>query len=219
LPGLPHLPHPGTPHPRVPIPPKKKKEIQELVKEIRGINKKLQYFEGGFISEEGIKVGRAASSGVERRRVELERLGFCRTASPPCGIREANRSVMMWMDGPDADACRTGSGTSTKESLLASGSVTAPPPSQLLPRVSAAYIPSVLLSPKPSFQAFPRKRSRQAAVLAELPMPLPWWMVVHGPQPADTSSALTIEKSTKLAQKEADELAEMIGEMARRLAK
>jgi hypothetical protein len=31
--------------------------------------------------------------------------------------------------------------------------------------------------------------------------------------------ALTIEKSTKLAQKEADELAEMIGEMAKRLAK
>jgi N-acetylated-alpha-linked acidic dipeptidase len=72
LPGLPHLPHPGTPHPRVPIPPKKKKEIQELVKEIRGINKKLQYFEGGFISEEGIKVGQAVSSDVERRRVEFE---------------------------------------------------------------------------------------------------------------------------------------------------
>jgi hypothetical protein len=66
LPGLPHLPHPGTPHPRVPIPPKKKKEIQALVKEIRGINKKLQYFEGGFISEEGIKVGQtqATSSRV-----------------------------------------------------------------------------------------------------------------------------------------------------------
>lgn len=32
------------------------KEIKQVLEEIRAINKKLQAFEGGFISEEGIKV-------------------------------------------------------------------------------------------------------------------------------------------------------------------
>ncbi|KAK8864419.1 hypothetical protein IAR55_001667 [Kwoniella newhampshirensis] len=44
LPHLPRLPSPG-----------KVKDIKAVLKEIRGINKKLQYFESGFLSEKGIK--------------------------------------------------------------------------------------------------------------------------------------------------------------------
>lgn len=45
-------------HPPFPFPalPKKMKEIAAVLKEIRGINQKVRGFEGGFISEEGIKV-------------------------------------------------------------------------------------------------------------------------------------------------------------------
>ena len=44
-------------HHSKPSPPMKKiKEIKKVLLEIRGINKKLKGFEGGFISEEGIKV-------------------------------------------------------------------------------------------------------------------------------------------------------------------
>ncbi|ORY34010.1 hypothetical protein BCR39DRAFT_518112 [Naematelia encephala] len=47
----------GARFPHLPIPniPKKIREIKAVLKEIREINKKLQGFEGGFISTEGIK--------------------------------------------------------------------------------------------------------------------------------------------------------------------
>lgn len=38
------------------MPSKKLKEIRKVLEEIRGINKRLQSFESGFISEKGIKV-------------------------------------------------------------------------------------------------------------------------------------------------------------------
>ena len=38
--------------------PKVLPKLSKVMDEIRGINKKLQFFEGGFISEEGIKVSR-----------------------------------------------------------------------------------------------------------------------------------------------------------------
>lgn len=57
------------------IPPMKNmKKIKEVLKEIRAINKKKQGFEGGFISEEGIKVGlqtypRNETQGREARAI------------------------------------------------------------------------------------------------------------------------------------------------------
>lgn len=48
----------GGEHHSKPSPPLKNiKEIRKVLVEIRGINHKLKGFEGGFISEEGIKVG------------------------------------------------------------------------------------------------------------------------------------------------------------------
>ena len=60
-PQWPEFPSPKLPKfpsgPHMPNLPKHGKmgEIKKVLEEIRGINKKLQYFEGGFISEEGIK--------------------------------------------------------------------------------------------------------------------------------------------------------------------
>lgn len=51
--------HPGSgqgPQMPIGIPPKKLKEIKKVLEEIRSINKRLQSFESGFISEDGIKV-------------------------------------------------------------------------------------------------------------------------------------------------------------------
>ena len=42
------------------------KEIKKILLAIRAINKKKQGFEGGFITEEGIKVGRQRSEGKTR---------------------------------------------------------------------------------------------------------------------------------------------------------
>ena len=57
-----HYKHPHHRHgPKMPIPnPKKMKEIKAVLKEIRGINRKLQGFEGGFISEDGLKVSESS---------------------------------------------------------------------------------------------------------------------------------------------------------------
>lgn len=52
------------PHPKLPSPfptPRKYREINNILKEIRIINKKLQDFECGFLSEDGLKVGVAHS--------------------------------------------------------------------------------------------------------------------------------------------------------------
>lgn len=52
------------PHPKLPFPlptPRKYREINNILKEIRIINKKLQNFECGFLSEDGLKVGVAHS--------------------------------------------------------------------------------------------------------------------------------------------------------------
>jgi hypothetical protein len=48
------------------MPPLKNiKEIKKVLEEIRSVNKKKQGFEGGFISEEGIKVSKQChESGV-----------------------------------------------------------------------------------------------------------------------------------------------------------
>ncbi|KAK6910065.1 membrane protein [Kwoniella mangroviensis CBS 10435] len=48
------LPIPHLPIPKIPS-PHKLKEIKEVLKEIRVVNKKLQHFEYGFISEKGLK--------------------------------------------------------------------------------------------------------------------------------------------------------------------
>jgi hypothetical protein len=100
--GLPHLPHPKLTHiPHIPLPSKKKaEEIKAVLKEIRAINKKLQGFEGGFISEEGIMVSRSL------RRVEQ-------------GSRKGpSRWLVVLTDAVE----RTGSGTSTRGSRLVNGS-------------------------------------------------------------------------------------------------
>ena len=47
-----HGPHPGPPR----LPKKKVAEIKKVLEDIRAGNKKRQAFEGGFISEKGIKV-------------------------------------------------------------------------------------------------------------------------------------------------------------------
>lgn len=44
----------GHPKPHLPIPPKKLKELKEVLLEIRSINKKLAGFEKGMLSEEGL---------------------------------------------------------------------------------------------------------------------------------------------------------------------
>lgn len=55
-PHHPHAPHhPHHPPPHSDIPKHKLKEIKHLLEEIRAINKILQQFEGGFISEAGIR--------------------------------------------------------------------------------------------------------------------------------------------------------------------
>lgn len=48
------------PHPRLPFPlptPGRIREIKKVLKEIRIINRKLQNFESGFLSQDGLKVG------------------------------------------------------------------------------------------------------------------------------------------------------------------
>jgi len=92
---------PHLPHaPHVPHLPdlKNLKEIKKVLEEIRTINKKRQGFESGFISEEGIKVRR----------------------NSPIGRETTGRGCLLMI--------RTGSGTSTRESLPELGSDTAPRP-------------------------------------------------------------------------------------------
>ncbi|WVW83943.1 hypothetical protein I302_105966 [Kwoniella bestiolae CBS 10118] len=49
-----HFPFPHLPIPKLPS-PEKLKEIKKVLKEVRVVNKKLQHFEYGFISEKGLK--------------------------------------------------------------------------------------------------------------------------------------------------------------------